>query len=63
MNLRPSIPVAQRRLRRGQTLEVIVTAPAHDGAVKRWKARGARTPKRSVLCVPLGSVRARACAN
>jgi len=53
------LPRADRRLRTGQTLEVTVSAPAHDGAVTRWRVRANRSPKRTVRCVPLGYLRAR----
>lgn len=44
-----------RRLRAGQTLEVLVTAHAHDGKLVRWRLRAARAPKPVTRCVPLGN--------
>ncbi|MGZ6694174.1 MAG: hypothetical protein ACXVFL_00880 [Solirubrobacteraceae bacterium] len=51
-----------RQLRAGQTLEVAVSAHAHDGTVIRWRIAPGRTPSPAKLCVPLGDVKPRACA-
>ena len=50
---------AGERLRSGQTLEVLVTAHAHDGKLVRWRLRAGRTPEGVTRCVPLGNTRPR----
>ncbi len=60
-DLRAALGAGASRLRSGQTLSVEVTAPAIDGAVARWAIGGSGTPRRRLLCVPLGSSLPRAC--
>jgi hypothetical protein len=60
LELRGALGRAARRLRAGQTLEVLVTAPAHNGKLVRWRLRTATPPKPVTLCVPLGNTRPRA---
>ncbi len=58
-DLLPALGGAAERLRTGQTLEVLVTAHAHDGKLVRWRLRAASPPRRATLCVPLGNTRPR----
>jgi len=60
-DLRAALPTGAIRLRSGQTLSVIVTAPVTDGAVVRWKVGRTGTPSPRRLCVPLGLSRPRPC--
>jgi hypothetical protein len=46
-------------LRAGQTIEALVTAPAHDGKLFRWRLRSSRAPVAVTRCVPLGNTRPR----
>lgn len=50
---------AARRFWAGQTVEVLVTARAHDGKLVRWRLRPGRSPRPATLCVPLGNTRPR----
>ena len=52
---------ARSRLRAGQTLEVRVSAPAHDTAVARWAITAKGKPRLQRRCVPLGLTLPRAC--
>ena len=45
--------------RAGQTVEVAVTAPGHDGRSVRWRLRAGRRPAGVTRCIPLGNTRAR----
>ncbi len=42
-------------LRAGQTIELRITAPGHDGKLVRWRLRASRTPVAEVRCIPLGN--------
>jgi hypothetical protein len=42
-------------LRAGQTIELRITAPGHDGKLVRWRLRSSRTPVAKVRCIPLGN--------
>jgi hypothetical protein len=60
-------PFGSRRVRRGgrgfavaglhagQTIELRITAPGHDGKLVRWRLRSSRTPVAKNLCIPLGN--------
>lgn len=50
---------AARRLRSGQTLELLVAAHAHDGKLVRWRLGKATEPKAVTRCVPLGNTKPR----
>jgi hypothetical protein len=60
-NLLPALGAAAGRLRAGQTLEATIRAPAHDGAVTRWRLRADRQPRMTRLCIPLGNTLPRRC--
>jgi hypothetical protein len=59
LNVRAALGRAARRLRAGQTLDVLVTAHAYDGKLVRWRLRPATPPRAVTLCVPLGNMKAR----
>jgi hypothetical protein len=59
LNVRPALGRAARRLRAGQTLEVLVTAHAYNGKLVRWRLRPATRPRAVTLCVPLGNTKPR----
>jgi hypothetical protein len=42
-------------LRAGQTIELRITAPGHDGKLARWRLRASRTPVAELRCIPLGN--------
>jgi hypothetical protein len=48
-----------RRIRAGQTLSLLLSAPAHDGKLVRWRLRAGRDPAAVTRCVPLGSTKPR----
>jgi len=56
---RPGEPLSVPGLRAGQTIQVLITAPAHDGKLVRWRLRSSRTPVAGTRCVPLGNSRPR----
>jgi len=56
---RPGEPLTVPGLRAGQTIQVLITAPAHDGKLVRWRLRSSRTPVAGTRCVPLGNSRPR----
>ena len=49
----------RRRLRAGQTVEVLVTAHAYDGKLVRWRLRSGQVPRAVTRCVPLGNTKPR----
>jgi hypothetical protein len=57
LNVRAALGRAARRLRAGQTLEVLVTADAFNGKLYRWRLRPATRPRAVTLCVPLGNTK------
>jgi hypothetical protein len=59
LDVRAALGRAGGRLRAGQTLEVLVTAHAHNGKLVRWRLRPATPPRAATLCVPLGNTRPR----
>jgi hypothetical protein len=59
LDLRAALGHAARKLRAGQTLEVLVTAHAYNGKLVRWRLRTATAPKAVTRCVPLGNTRPR----
>ena len=50
---------AARRLRAGQTVEVLVTAHGYDGKLVRWRLRRGQQPTAVTRCVPLGNTKPR----
>jgi hypothetical protein len=56
---RPGRRLELRGLRAGQTIDVLVTAPGHDGKLVRWRLRSSRRPAAVTRCVPLGNTRPR----
>jgi hypothetical protein len=59
LDLLAALGRAGREWRRGQRLEVAVTAHAHDGKIVRWRVRATGAPAPATLCVPLGYTRPR----
>jgi hypothetical protein len=59
LDIRAALGRAARRLRAGQTLDVLVVAHAHNGKLVRWRLRPATPPRAVTLCVPLGNTKAR----
>ena len=53
--------VKNRHLLRGSVLEVRVTKPEYIGVALRLTMRGAKDPKVSELCLPVGKATAKAC--
>jgi hypothetical protein len=56
---RPGRPLSVPGLRAGQTIELLITAPAHDAKLVRWRLRSSRRPAAVTRCVPLGNSRPR----
>jgi hypothetical protein len=48
-----------RKLRPGQTLEVLVKAHPYNGELVRWRLRRAHAPKAVERCIPLGNTKPR----
>jgi hypothetical protein len=61
LDLLDALGPAQRRLRSGQTVEVLVTAPGHVSKLFRWRLRRGEQPTPVKRCVPLGNTRPRRC--
>jgi hypothetical protein len=59
LDLRRALGRAAKRLRAGQTLDVLVTAHAYDGKLFRWRPRRGRGPRLATRCVPLGNTKPR----
>lgn len=55
IDLAKGLPAGKRVLRPGKTLELRVTAPAHDGLVLRWRLGKSGKPAQQKLCLPLGN--------
>jgi hypothetical protein len=59
LDLRRALGRAARRLRAGQTLEILVTAHAYNGKLFRWRLRSGRVPRLATRCIPLGNTKPR----
>jgi hypothetical protein len=59
LDLLDALGRAARRLRTGQTLEVLVTAHAYNGKLVRWRLRPGTAPNAVTRCVPLGNTKPR----
>jgi hypothetical protein len=59
LDVRAALGRAARRLRAGQTLEVLVTAHAYNGKLVRWRLRPGTPPRAVTLCLPLGNTKPR----
>jgi hypothetical protein len=59
LDLLDALGPAARRLRAGQTLEVLVTAHAYNGKLVRWRLRRGTAPNAVTRCVPLGNTKPR----
>ena len=59
LDLLDTLGPAARRLRAGQTVEVLVTAHAYDGKLVRWRLRSGQVPRAVTRCVPLGNTKPR----
>jgi hypothetical protein len=59
LDLLDALGPAARRLRAGQTVEVLVSAHAYDGKLVRWRLRSGQGPRVVTRCVPLGNTKPR----
>lgn len=59
LDLLDALGPAVRRLRAGQTVEVLVTAHGYAGKLVRWRLRTGHKPRAVRRCVPLGNTKPR----
>jgi hypothetical protein len=59
LDLFDALGPAARRLRAGQTVEVLVTAHGYAGKLVRWRLREGHKPRAVTRCVPLGNTKPR----
>jgi hypothetical protein len=57
LDLLDELGPAVRRLRAGQTVEVLVTAHGYAGELVRWRLRSGHKPRAVRRCVPLGNTK------
>ena len=57
LDLLDALGPAGRRLRAGQTVEVLVTAHRYAGKLVRWRLRSGQQPRAVTRCVPLGNTK------